>query len=242
LDLLFGGEGLRMKHQKINPIDNKMDPAFLISGHGYPKRKGFTSDKEFNEAYVKEYAKYALKSATNPWVLFLEKKGFYDFLKKALGKLREEYEQLKKEAVIEEPVRKGQHSARIAKALAAKKAKQLDKFNAAKYIIQQIADPNPNPIQKEFLNLVKKEHERALKMGFSNQDKSKVYDRVIMKLARAIQNTESELKEYATQTREVEMQGTGRVSYKAIVKELARKHGFRLPKSAKQHGKTWKQI
>jgi len=240
LDLLFGGEG--MKHQKINPRDNKMDPAFLISGHGYPKRKGFASDKEFNEAYAKEYVKYALKSATNPWVLFLEKKGFYDFLKEALGKLREEYEQLKKEAGIEEPVRKGQHSARTTKALAAKKAKQLDKFNAAKYIIQQIADPNPNPIQEEFLNLVKKEHERALKMGFSNQDISKVYDRVIMKLARAIQNTESELKEYATQTQEVEMQGTGRVSYKALAKELARKHGFRLPRSAKQHGKTWKQI
>ena len=65
LDLLFGGEG--MKHQKINPRDNKMDPAFLISGHGYPKRKGFASDKEFNEAYAKEYVKYALKSATNPW-------------------------------------------------------------------------------------------------------------------------------------------------------------------------------
>jgi hypothetical protein len=79
LDLLFGGEGLRMKHQKINPRDNKMEPAFLISGHGYPKRKGFASDKEFNEAYAKEYVKYALKSATNPWVLFLEKKGFYDF-------------------------------------------------------------------------------------------------------------------------------------------------------------------
>lgn len=105
---------------------------------------------------------------------------------------------MKKEAGIEEPVRKGQHSARTTKALAAKKAKQLDKFNAAKYIIQQIADPNPNLIQEEFLNLVKKEHERALKMGFSNQDISKVYDRVIMKLARAIQNTESELKEYAT--------------------------------------------
>jgi hypothetical protein len=43
-----------------------MDPAFLISGHGYPKRKQFVNDKEFNEAYAKEYAKYALKSATNP--------------------------------------------------------------------------------------------------------------------------------------------------------------------------------
>jgi hypothetical protein len=248
LDLLFGGEG--MKHQKINPIDNKMDPAFLISGHGYPKRKQFANDKEFNEAYAKEYAKYALKSATNPWVLFLEKKGFYDFLKEALGKLREEYEQLKKEAGIEEPVRKGQHSARTTKALAAKKAKQLDKFNTAKYIIQQTADPHPNPIQEEFLNLVKKEHERALKMVFSNQDISKIYDRIIIKLARTIQNTESELKEYVSQpvaepkpqTREVEMQGSGRVSYKAIAKELARKHGFRLPKSARQHGKTWKQI
>lgn len=77
LDLLFGGEG--MKYQKINPIDNKMDPAFLISGHGYPKRKGFASDKEFNEAYAKEYVKYALKSATNPWVYSLRKRDFMIF-------------------------------------------------------------------------------------------------------------------------------------------------------------------
>jgi hypothetical protein len=72
LDLLFG-EG--MKHQKINPDNIKMDKALLLSGPGYPRKKQFKSDKEFNEAYAKEYAKYALKSATNPWVLFLEKRG-----------------------------------------------------------------------------------------------------------------------------------------------------------------------
>jgi hypothetical protein len=55
----------------------------------------------------------------------LRKEGFYDFLKEALGKLREEYEQLKKEAGIEEPVRKRQHASRTVKALAAKKANQL---------------------------------------------------------------------------------------------------------------------
>jgi hypothetical protein len=231
-----------MKHQKINPRDNKMDPAFLISGHGYPKRKGFASDKEFNEAYAKEYAKYALKSATNPWVLFLEKKGFYDYLKEVLGKLREEYEQLKKEAGIEEPVRKEHTNPRIAKALAAKKAKQLDKFNATKQVIEQIIDPNPNPIKEEFIHLISKEYEKARKMGFTQEDMNTVFGRVVSKIVRAIQNTESELKEYTTQTQEVEMQGTGRVSYKVLAKELARKHGFRLLKSAKQHGKTWKQI
>jgi hypothetical protein len=101
-----------------------------------------------------------------------------------------QYEQLKKEAGIEEPVRKRQHSARTAKALAAKKTKQLNKFNAAKYIIQQIADPYPNPIQEEFLNLVKKEHERAMKMGFTQQDMNTVFGRVVSKIVRAIQNTE----------------------------------------------------
>jgi hypothetical protein len=27
-----------------------------------------------------------------------------------------------------------------------------------------------------------------------------------------------------------------------MAKELARKYGFRLPRSARQHGKTWKEI
>jgi hypothetical protein len=171
-------------------------------------------------------------------------------LKEALGKLRDEYEQLKKKAGIEEPVRKRQHAPRIAKALAAKKAKQLEKFHTSKQVIEQIIDLNPNPIKEEFMHLIGKEYEKARKMGFTQEDMNTVFARVVSKIFRAIQNTESELKEYATQpvaepeprVKEVEMQGTGRVSYKAIAKELARKHGFRLPKSAKQHGKTWKQI
>jgi hypothetical protein len=56
LDLLFG-EGHSMKHRKINPTDNKMDKALLMSGGAYPKRKDYKSDKEFYDAYAKQYAK-----------------------------------------------------------------------------------------------------------------------------------------------------------------------------------------
>jgi hypothetical protein len=242
LDLLFG-EGYSTKHQKINPRDNKMDSALLISGHGFPRRKDFTSDKEFNEAYAKEYAKYAVRAATNPWVLFLEKSGFYERMKQELDKLREEYDQMKKDAGFVELARKDYINPRVINALSTKKSKQLDKFDAAKYVLDQISSPNPNPIQQEFMTMIQKEYEKAMKMGFTQDDIDAAYGRIFSKLVRAIESAENDLKRYRATPESVRvMEGTGRVSYKTMAKELARKHGFRLPRSARQHGKTWKEI
>jgi chemotaxis regulatin CheY-phosphate phosphatase CheZ len=86
--------------------------------------------------------------------------------------------------------------------------------------------------------LIGKEYEKARKMGFTQQDMNTVFGRVVSKIVRAIQNIESELKKYASQpiaeteaeVKEVETKGTGPVSYKALAKDLARKHGFKLPK------------
>jgi hypothetical protein len=235
LDLLFG-EGHSNKQQKINPSDNKM----LISGGAYPRRKDYKDDKAFYEDYAKEYAKYALGSATNPWVLFLNKTGFYDRLKEDISRLRDEYDKMKKDAGFVK-VKKDHINPRIINALAAKKSKQLDKFKSAKYLLEQITSDEPNPIQEEFLNMIEKEREKALKMGFTEDNINSVFERTVLKLLRAIENAESDLKRYRSKP-EAPMEGTGRVSYKAMAKELARKYGFRLPRSARQHGKTWKQI
>jgi hypothetical protein len=248
LDLLFG-KGHSMKHRKINPRYNKMDKAMLMSGGAYPRRRDYTDDEKYNETYAKEYAKYAVRSATNPWVLFLEKSGFYDRLKEDIDRLRDEYEQMKKDAGFVE-VKKEDVNPRIANALTLKKTRQLDKFKAAKYVLDQISNPKPNPIRDEFEKLTKREYEKALKMGFTEDDIHAAYGRIFSKLVRAIESAESDLKKYESKANPppppppeaAVAKGYGRVSYKTMAKELARKHEFRLPRSARQHGKTWKGI
>jgi hypothetical protein len=242
LDLLFG-EG--KKNRKINPSNIKMDKALLMSGGAYPRRKDYTDEKAFYEDYAKEYAKYALRASANPWVLFLEKSGFYDRMKQEIDKLRDEYEKMKKDAGIVE-VKKDSINPRVINALSTKKSKQLDKFKAAKYILEQIASDEPNPIREEFARLLEKEYEKVGKMGFTQDDTDKIFTRVFSKLTRAIESAEKDLERYKPKPPpqpqpppEVAIaKGYPRPSYKVLAKQLARKYGFRLPRSARKHGKT----
>jgi hypothetical protein len=188
LDLLFGGEC--MKHQKINPRDNKMDSALLMSGHGYPRRKDYTDEKEFNKAYAKEYAKYAVRAAKNPWVLFLEKSGFYERMKQELDQLRDIYDNMKEDAGFVQLARKDTINPKVIKALSKKKSKQLDKFKAARDILEQIGSPNPNPIQEEFMKIIEKEYDKIAKMGFAKEDIEDVLTRALSKLFRATESAE----------------------------------------------------
>jgi hypothetical protein len=251
LDLLFG-EGHSMKHRKINPTDNKMDKALLMSGGAYPRRKDYENDKEFHNAYAKEYAKYAIKSTANPWVLYLEKNGFYDRMREEIDRLRDEYNQLKIDSGIP-IVTKEKH---YTKPLSVKKEKQIAKYKAVKDILEQTRSNEPSPIKDEFKKLVKKEYEKALKMGFSDEDIRELLERIFSRLIRAIESAEKDLEKYKSKAvpppppspqpqteSEVELAtGYARPSYKFLAKELARKHGLRLPRSARQHGKTWKEI
>jgi GTPase SAR1 family protein len=223
-----------------------------MSGGAYPRKKDYTDEKAFYEDYAKEYAKYALRASANPWVLFLEKSGFYDRMKKEIDRLRDEYEKMKKDAGIVE-VKRDRINPRVINALSTKKSKQLGKFNAAKHILEQIASDEPNPIREEFARLLEKEYEKAEKMGFSQDDTNKVFERVFGKLTRAIESAQKDLERYKAPPTpiqpvqpaqpEVEVaKGYPRPSYKVLAKQLARKYGFRLPRSARKHGKTWKEI
>jgi hypothetical protein len=252
LDLLFG-EGSRAserserrKNRKINPSNIKMDKALLMSGGAYPRRKDYTDEKAFYDAYAREYAKYAVKSTANPWVLYLEKSGFYDRMREDIDRLRDEYNQLKIDSGIP-IVTKEKH---YTKPLGVKKEKQIEKFKAVKDILEQIRSNEPSPIKDEFKKLVKKEYEKALKMGFSDEDIKELLERIFSRLIRAIESAEKDLEKYKSKAvpppqteSEVELAtGYARPSYKFLAKELARKHGLRLPRSARQHGKTWKEI
>jgi hypothetical protein len=73
-------------------------------------------------------------------------------------------------------------------------------------------------------------------MGFTEDDINKAFDRVYTNVKDAYEIAEKEYKKYKPDV------GSGRVSYKTMAKQLARKHGFRLPRSARKHGKTWKEI
>jgi sugar-specific transcriptional regulator TrmB len=87
-------------------------------------------------------------------------------------------------------------------------------------------------------------------MKFTQDDIDNVFTRFISKIDKKIKNAEEDLEKYKPKTppqpqppTEVAIaKGYPRPSYKVLSKELARKHGFRLPRSAKQHGKTWKEI
>jgi hypothetical protein len=103
-------------------------------------------------------------------------------MKQELDKLRDEYEQMKKDAGFVELVREDHINPRVINALSTKKSKQLGKFNAAKYIIDQISSPNPIPIRDEFERMINKEYEKAWKMGFTRRDRETVLGRVFSKL------------------------------------------------------------
>jgi hypothetical protein len=256
LDLLFGEGHSRasersehsMKHRKINPSNIKMDKALLMSGGAYPRRKDYESDKEFYDVYAKEYAKYAVKSTANPWVLYLEKSGFYDRMREEIDRLRDKYNQLKIDSGIP-IVTKEKH---YTKPLSVKKEKQIAKYKAVKDILEQIRSNEPSPIKDEFKKLVKKEYEKALKMGFSDEDIKELLERIFSRLIRTIESAEKDLEKYKSkaepqtqpppQSEVLLASGYARPSYKLLAKELARKYGFRLPRSARQHGKTWKEI
>jgi hypothetical protein len=232
LDLLFG-EGHSMKHRKINPTDNKMDKALLMSGGAYPRRSDYEDDNRYIEDYGKEYAKTLLKSAYNPWILFLEKKGIYD----KLSELKEEYKKLKEEKGLEKP-KSGNIPEPLLDHYLKLKSLQINKFKKAKEILEKILSDEPSETKKQFINLVKDEWKKANELGFTRDDISKIYAKAFKRMVDALKLAEEEYK-----TQEARKQtGTGRVSYKTMSKELARKYGFRLPRSARQHGKTWKEI
>jgi uncharacterized protein YaaW (UPF0174 family) len=229
LDLLFG-EGHRMKHRKINPTDNKMDKALLMSGGAYPKRKDYPNDEEFIKAYAEEYIKRSAKATSNPWILFLEKKGFFDELKR----LKDEYEKLKEEKGIKKP-KTGKIPEPLLDHYLKLKSTEVNKLKAAKDMLEKINERDPDAIKK-FIELIKTEQQKAFKMGFTNDDINKAFDRVYTNVRDAYEIAKKEYEKYNPEV------GTGRVSYKTMAKELARKYGFRLPRSARQHGKTWKEI
>jgi uncharacterized protein (UPF0147 family) len=256
LDLLFG-EG--KKRSKINPRYNKMDKAMLMSGQGYPREKDYKNKEAFYDAYGREYAKYAVKSSYNPWVLLLEKSGFYDRMKQELEQLSDIYNKIKEDAGIPKPPKKDiTDDPIILKALKIRKTKEIKKLESAKNILEQISSDEPNPIQEEFLKLIGDEYERAMKMGFTKDDVNNIYTRSFERLVRAIEKAKNDLKKYESKIEEVSKpkppppplpppeaavaKGYGRVSYKRMAKELARKHGIKLPRSARQEGKTWKGI
>jgi hypothetical protein len=237
LDLLFG-EGHSMKHRKINPTDNKMDKALLMSGGAYPRRKDYIEEGHMNKDkyildYAKEYAKLILREVYNPWILFLEKKRYLD----RLQELKNEYERLKEEKGLKKP-KSGNIPLPLLDRYLDVKSLQIDKLKKVKELLEQISSEEPNPVQDEFKFILEDEYNKANKMGFTEIDISNVFAKSFDRLLDRIELAEEEYKRQQAR----KQTGTGRVSYKTMSKELARKHGFRLPRSARQHGKTWKEI
>jgi uncharacterized protein YaaW (UPF0174 family) len=235
-----------------------MDKALLMSGGAYPRRSSYKHDDKYDddkyvEDYAEEYAKRLFKSAYNPWINFLEKKGLYD----KISELREEYNKLKEEKGLEKP-KTHEIPEPLLDHYLKLKSLQINKFKKAKEILDKIVSNEPNEIKKQFTNMVRDEWKKLEKLGFTREDFSKVYAKAFKRLVDALSLAEEEYKKQqarklnepitppppptTTPPQPAIAKGYPRPSYKLLAKQLARKYGFRLPRSARQHGKTWKEI